>query len=180
MFPREIPSFLRHCNATPALPQNPRNRIQNPISDIKGSRLKITNLYPGEKREVVARYVPGKLTGMAVVTAEGEGPVTLQLVPWATVKGRVVDEQGKPRSRGLTIELEDGKLPIHTFNGRNYDKEEFTIDADGRFELQGLIPGAKYRLELMEGDFIGLGALTKDFVLKPGENRDLGDVKVVK
>ncbi len=155
------------------------NQIENPIKEIKDSHFQVTNLFPGEKREVVARFVPEKLMGMAVITAEGDGPVILKLVPWASVTGRVVDEQGNPRSRGLTIELEDGKLPIHTLNGRNYDKEDFTIDADGRFDLEGLVPGATYRLQLFEGDFIELGDLTKDLVLKPGESRDLGDVKVL-
>ncbi len=156
------------------------NQIQNPISEVKESSFPVTNLFPGESRVVVARFVPKKLMGMAVVNEGDEGPVTLKMVPWASVAGRLVDDQGKPRSSGLEIQLEDGKLPIHTFNGRNYDKEEFAIDSDGRFLLEGLVPGATYRLQVIEGRVRELGDITKEFTLQPGEKRDLGDVKIIK
>jgi hypothetical protein len=156
------------------------NQIENPMNEIEESHFTVTNLIPGESREVVARFVPKKLTGMVVVNDKGDGPVTLKLVPWGSVRGRLVDDQGQPRFQGLRIRLEDGKLPIHTLNGRNYDKEEFTLDPDGRFELLGLVPGATYRLEVIEDSVRILGDVTKDFALKPGEHRDLGDVKIMK
>ena len=139
----------------------------------------MTNLFPGERREVVARYVPGKLMGMAIVSADGDGPVTLALRPWADREGPPGRRPGQPRFRGLEIRLEDGKLPIHTLNGRGYDHPRFTIDPDGRFRLEGLVPGAKYRLQVMEGSVLCLGDITGDIALEPGEDRDLGDVKVL-
>ncbi|MBS0202846.1 MAG: hypothetical protein JSS49_08110 [Planctomycetes bacterium] len=156
------------------------NQIQNPISEVSTSDFTVTNLYPGESREVVARYVPKKLMGMAIVTDMSDEPVTLTLMPWATVIGRLVDDQGNPRFQGLRIQLEDGKLPIHTVNGRNYDKEDFSIDPNGRFLLEGLVPGAKYRLQVVQDSVLILGDLTKVITLKPGEQRDLGDVKLMK
>lgn len=117
--------------------------------------------------------------GMAVVTEKETGPVTLKLVPWANLSGRLVDAQGKPLFRGLRIMLEDFKLPIHTLNGRNYDKQEFLIDPDGRFHIEGLVPGAKYRLEVIEGSIRLLGDITRDFTLESGENRNLGEVKLM-
>jgi hypothetical protein len=156
------------------------NQIQNPISEVKESELTVTNLFPGESREVVARLVSKKLMGMVVVTEKDAEPSTLKLVPWANVKGRLIDDQGRPRFQGLRIRLEDGKLPIHTLNGRNYDKEDFAIEPDGHFHLEGLVPGAKYRLELIEGDVLHRGQITEEFTLKSGEIRDLGDVKAFK
>jgi hypothetical protein len=156
------------------------NQIENPMSQIEETFFTVTNLFPGESREVVARCVPKKLMGMAVVTEKDKGPVTLKLVPWASLTGRLVDDAGQPWFRGLRIQLEDGKLPIHTLNGINYDKEEFLIDPDGKFRIEGLVPGATYRLQVDEGSFSILGDVTDDFTLKPGETRDLGDVKVMK
>jgi hypothetical protein len=156
------------------------NQIENPMSEVENSFFNVTNLLPGESREVVARCVPRKLTGTAVVTEQGDGPVTLKLVPWASLTGRLVDDAGQPRFRGLRIQLEDGNLPIHTLNGLNYDKEEFLIDPDGKFHIEGLVPGATYRLQVDEGSFRILGDVTDDFTLKPGETRDFGDVKVMK
>ncbi len=156
------------------------NQIQNPMEEIEQSSFNVTNLYPGERREVVARYVPNKWTGMAVVTEEGDEPVTLKLQPWATLTGRLVDDAGKPLFRGLQIMLEDYKLPLHTLNGHEYDKEQFAIEPDRRFKLEGLVPGAKYRLEVLKESVQVLGDLTDDFTLNPGENRDLGDVRIKK
>ena len=63
---------------------------------------------------------------------------------------------------------------------------EFTIDADGRFELQGLVPGATYQLSWVESRLRTVdepdplrGRVTGNLVLKPGEVRDLGEVKVM-
>lgn len=156
------------------------NQIENPITKLEGSFFQVTNLKPGERRATVARCVDERLIGMAEVSEADEGPVTLTLSPWARLKGRLVDDDGAPRSRGLSIVLEDGNLPIHTMNGRNYDKQEFLIEPDGRFRIEALVPNAKYRLRLLEGDVLFLGDVTGDFQLSPGENRDLGDVRIKK
>ena len=118
--------------------------------------------------------------GMAIVTEQDSGTVTLKLAPWANLTGRLVDEQGKPLFRGLRIKLEDYELPIHTLNGRDYDKQKFLIDPDGKFHIEGLVPGATYRLAVVEGDLRLLGDITRDFTLEPGADRDIGDVKVMK
>jgi hypothetical protein len=154
-----------------------QNQVENPIRDVAGSDFSVTNLHAGERREVVARYVPGKLMGLAIVGSDGDGPVTLQLRPWANVTGRLVDDGGRPRSRGLEIRLEDGNLPIHTLNGRGFDSPTFAIDANGRFKLEGLVPGAKYRLQVLEGGVLILGGIAGEITLEPGETHDLGDVR---
>ncbi len=116
--------------------------------------------------------------GSAIVAADGEGPVTLELRPWANVSGRLVDERGEPRFRGLEIMLQDGDLPIHTINGRGYSNPTFAIDANGRFRLEGLVPGAKYRLQVIQGSMRILGDVTGDTTLEAGESRDLGEVRI--
>jgi hypothetical protein len=157
-----------------------KNQIENPMSKLLQPQFSVENLYPGEKRHVVARDTAEKLTGLAIVSEVDDGPSTLKLVRWATVRGRLVDDNDQPRSQGLRVRLEDYQLPIHTVNGTNYDKEDFAIDADGRFELIGLVPGAKYRLQLIEGGIFIRGNLTSDIVFEVGEDRDLGNVKVTK
>jgi hypothetical protein len=156
------------------------NQIENPISKIENNYFNVINLFPGESREVVARSVKKRLMGRAVVAEKDAGPITLKLARWANLTGRLVDVQGKPLVSGVRIQLEDYKLPIHTVNGRNYDKQEFLIDPDGKFHIEGLVPGAKYRLQVVEGGYRLLGDITKDFTLEPGESRDIGDVKVMK
>ncbi len=63
------------------------HQIENPMTAIQADRFQVTNLFPGETRQVVARVVSKKLIGMATVTAAGEGASTLQLRPWAALDG---------------------------------------------------------------------------------------------
>ncbi|HEY3963182.1 MAG TPA: carboxypeptidase-like regulatory domain-containing protein [Planctomycetaceae bacterium] len=163
------------------------NQNEEKIDKVTGSQFQVTNLYPGEERHVVARHVGRKLIGMAVVTEKRNGLVTLRMEPWANVKGRLVDEEGNPHSQGLIFDLDGGKRPISTLNGRDYDFQGFTIDADGRFELQGLVPGTTYQLSWVESRLRTVDEpkprrrrIAGDLVLKPGEVRDLGAVKVMK
>ena len=155
------------------------NQVENPITQVGNSTLDISNLYPGENRLIVARSVPRQLMGMATVKADEDGPVTVVLRPWANLTGRLVDNAGQPRWRGLRIRLDDGRLPIHTLNGLQYDKQEFLIDEAGRFQIQGLVPGAEYQLKVLEGSFLMLGSATEKLTLAVGESRDLGDIQVI-
>jgi hypothetical protein len=147
------------------------------MSDIPGDHFTVTNLFPGETREVVAMLVSRKWAGVTTVTHAGDGPVKLQLRPWATVTGRLVDNQGMPSSTAIEIMLDDGKLPLHTIGGRGYDRPVFPIDRDGRFQIEGLIAGPAYTLEAFKGGVQIVGTVAKNLVFKPGETRDLGDVK---
>lgn len=155
------------------------NAIENPMRPIAADHFTVTNLAPGETRLVVARHAERKLAGMVRVAADGAEPLTLQLHPAASVVGRVVDDQGQPRVKGLEIQLDEGPLPLHTVGGRNYFHPQFTIESNGRFRVEGLIAGEPYGLNLLEGGFVILGSLVpKKLTFAPGELKDLGDVKL--
>ncbi len=49
---------------------------------------------------------------------------------------------------------------------------------DGRFRIEGLVPGLKYGANASEGNAF-LGAVFRDMIVAPGEVRDLGDLKIV-
>jgi RNA polymerase sigma factor (sigma-70 family) len=154
------------------------NQVENPMTKVSGDRFTVGNLYPGEARAVVARLVSKKLMGMATVDTQSQGPFSLRLLPWATLAGRLVDDQGRPRANAVEILLDDGKLPLHTLNGRGYDRPKFPIEPDGRFRIEGLVAGAAYGLQVLEGGVQIIGGVAEGLVLKPGEARDLGDVQV--
>ena len=154
------------------------NQIENPMTAIQADHFQVTNLFPGESRAVVARVVFKKLIGLAIVSEAEDGPVTLRLLPWCSLTGRLVDDAGRPRTQAMEIRLDGGKLPIHTVNGRGYDHPTFAVAPDGRFQIEGLVPGAAYKLQALEGGVRILGDLTLDLVLHPGESRDLGDLKI--
>lgn len=59
------------------------------------------------------------------------------------------------------------------------DPEPMT-DADGRFTISGLIPGLKYQLVWKEGRARSIewkGVVFRDVVFKPGEDKNMGEVK---
>ena len=49
------------------------------------------------------------------------------------------------------------------------------IPKDGRFRIEGLIPGKSYTLELIRGSML-VNFVVKDVKVGPGEVKDLGDV----
>ena len=51
-----------------------------------------------------------------------------------------------------------------------------TLDRNGRFGIQGLIPGVRYDVASRTGNTI-LGEICSGLTLRPGESRDLGKVK---
>ena len=54
---------------------------------------------------------------------------------------------------------------------------EATTDDDGRFRIEGLVPGSKYLLNVKDGNAILEGYTKGDLTFKPGKAKDLGDLK---
>ena len=65
-------------------------------------------------------------------------PQTVTLQPWGVLTGRVVDAEGQPASVDAQL------LPLYFPEG--YPK----VGKDGRFRIEGLIPGKPYTLQLLE------------------------------
>jgi hypothetical protein len=118
----------------------------------------VRSLDPAKPRRVRITHAGRKLVGSVELTGDETSPITVRLQPWGTITGRIVDDDGNPRGR-----LEVGGVPI----GR-----------DGRFRIEGLVPGLKHEASAMRG-FRGIGNVYRDVTVGPGEVKDLGDVKVI-
>jgi RNA polymerase sigma factor (sigma-70 family) len=126
------------------------------------STLTVNGLNPGRGRTLTFINEMKHLSGELVIRGDETLPVTVTLLPWATVAGRVVDSDGEPIKEG-------DFYSVHLLWG--YPKP----DKDGRFRIEGLIPGKAYTIFLRpQGRIQGLVA--KDVNVGPGEIRDLGDV----
>ncbi len=132
-----------------------------------------------------------KLAGSVVVRGDEKAPITVKMKPWATVSGRLLDADGKPianadlafteipvRKPGQPMALDAGLHVVQHIAGQ--PRLDPRTDEQGRFRVERLVPGLKYNLALIE-----LGAQPKweglvfaNLVLKPGETKDLGDVKL--
>jgi hypothetical protein len=102
----------------------------------------------------------------------------VRLEPWGAVTGRIVDRHGKPVP-GLAVELlypsqeSPGGLSPGTAGvapGLLAPGRPFRTDANGRFRVEGLIPGQKHRLTFTGGE-------VKDVVAKADEVHEIGDVR---
>jgi hypothetical protein len=104
-------------------------------------------------------------------------PIDIRLQPWATLTGRLVDEDGKPLAR------------VSVFAHCTIAEQEIEMvrlgsvftDADGKFRLDGLVPNVEYELDYRELKPNGRGGtLLKAEKIGPGAERDLGELKVTK
>jgi hypothetical protein len=56
---------------------------------------------------------------------------------------------------------------------------EATTDAEGRFHVEGLVPGLNYFLNVREDAAI-IESLTRELAVETGKTKDLGDLKIKK
>jgi hypothetical protein len=149
-----------------------------PLSDMKVSGLKdmaywetppsdastfmVTSLKPGKSRILSFLSERLRLAGELVLRGDDADPQKITLQPWSTLTGRVVNADGEPW----------GEAEIHSMilpNG--YPK----VGKDGRFRIEGLVPGKLYTLYLVTGSRVR-GTIVTDVTLGSGEVRDLGEI----
>jgi RNA polymerase sigma factor (sigma-70 family) len=136
---------------------------------MKTAAFTITELDPRWPRDVLFKHSEKGLIGALQPPKENGGTVTVQMVPGATVTGRLVGADGRPRAAN---ELE---VRFRARKGLDwaYDlPERIKTDKDGRFRLEALLPGYEYRFTT-ERDELDLGSAPRS-----GQTKDLGDVRM--
>ncbi len=139
-------------------------------------------------RTVVVFSPEKKLAAVQVVRGDEAAPLRIPLRPLSSLTGRVVGADGSPRA-GLRVAATlsrtgEGadRLPIQLFfAGKRWLaslQPKATTGADGKFRLDGLLPGVRYTLAVHEGEADDNLLLRRDGVSPPeaGRNKDLGDV----
>jgi RNA polymerase sigma factor (sigma-70 family) len=149
---------------------------------LKTAEFTLTGLLPDRPRLLQFVHKDKHLAGSLVVQPDEKGPLTVKLRPAGTIVGRVVRPDGTLVTLGQVVagefsaeRLLSGKLNL-TFGSSPGGVQP---DKDGRFRIEGLVPGLKYRLALSQGSYLQMienNAVT----VEAGETKDLGDVKVRK
>jgi RNA polymerase sigma factor (sigma-70 family) len=139
----------------------------------------VLRLEPSTPRTISFVHRERKLIGHAVVHGDEKGPLAVRMEPWGALTGRLVDEQGKPLA-DVRIALHYPSLPAPGLGAL----QEFRSDRDGRFRVEGLLPGHKHELTL-SGDptkkiTLTVGDRLKGLSARAGEVKDLGDIAVKK
>jgi RNA polymerase sigma factor (sigma-70 family) len=135
---------------------------------MKSMEFTVTGL--GDRKRILLFLHPGKKLGaVAVVSGDSEEPVEVKLQPLGSVEGRVVDADGKPWA-GLKVTMRPGEpaedydnLPdeftsfqgafaIHRGLWHKFLGRDTVTDKDGRFRLEGVLPGVSFNVYVSDGD----------------------------
>src|SRR5262249_54897327 len=140
----------------------------------------VGGLEPGHPRLLVFTHKARKLVGAAVLKDEdlkSTAPLEVKLVPAAAITGRLLDDDGLPWAGvPLNVWMSGPDQPTRLGFGCRFG-EAVTSDAQGRFRIEAFVPGVETEVTIETGVTInGSNALQK-LALKPGEVRDLSDVK---
>jgi hypothetical protein len=142
----------------------------------------VGGLEPGHPRLVVFTHKARKLVGAALLKDDdlkSTAPLEIALVPAGTIKGRLLDDDGIPLSGAtLNVGLFD---PDRPGGFACHFGEAITADDQGRFELEAFVPAIETEVSIgsPKSRWVQLdgGPLLRKPALKPGEVRDLGDVR---
>ena len=145
------------------------------------TKVEIHALDPSRPRRVIVRHPGRKLIGSVYLKGDEAGPLALRLQPYGTIAGRVVDDEGRPRG-GIRLTSAGGSFPERPAEqgilpGGNIGIG-ILIGRDGRFRVEGLVPGLKYGGHGFDGNMT-VGELFRDVTVAPGEVKELGDLKLI-
>jgi RNA polymerase sigma factor (sigma-70 family) len=172
-----------------AILADPRERPRS--EGLKSAEFTVQGLSPGGVR-IVVFFHPGKKLGKVLkVRGDEAGPLTVRLEETGAATGRVVDAKGRPwPGVAVTVRLngnpDDAKdLPATDLYQSGMDQvleAKATTDRDGKFRVEGLLPGLPYvihgSVRKKDGEPFTLfnwGRLP-GLAAEPGKTRDLGDV----
>jgi hypothetical protein len=164
---------------------------------LKSPEFTLTGL--GERKRILLfLHTEKKLGAAVVVRGDADEAITVKMQPLGSVEGRVLDADGKPWA-GLKVKLhpqaptpaEYDTLPIEAFGLQGvyafrpdlwsaFVGRDAVTDADGRFKLEGVLPGVEFTLYVSDGDLAKERTLVvtrKQVGVETGKAKDLGDLK---
>jgi hypothetical protein len=148
------------------------------ITALKGASVTALALSPARPRTLTCVHAGRKLAGHIRLTGKEAGPVTVRLQPWATLSGRLLDEDGKAMP-GVQVRLfyaEDSERGLFE-SGIPASTKAVKTDASGTFRVEGVFPGMSVTPSFVhEGRFRDIGRAYRNLTLTPGQTRALGDL----
>jgi RNA polymerase sigma factor (sigma-70 family) len=172
------------------LPQFPRHQFPGSAPKppgLEGADFTVLGLNPHKTRNVVFIHPEKKLGKVQAVRADEDGPLTVRLEPLGGVAGRVLDAQGRPWA-GLTVQVELTRL-ITAYKNLPWETTlklrpvldvTQTTDREGKFRIDGLLPGLRYNVVISDGGLQPGKLVTyyvEDLAPESGKTKDLGDLK---
>jgi hypothetical protein len=173
-----------------------QGRFDAPRQWVRGGKFELAGVDPGAEDVRVFFLDPKNKLG-ALVHLDGkraDEPLTVTLQPTGTAVVRLVNEQGQPianedYSYGPHMVVTPGPSPMLAYGRElegafadefilaNWDREnhwDLKTDANGVVRLEGLIPGATYRIL---GGADGIFEVLHEFTVESGQTIDLGTLQ---
>ena len=144
-----------------------------PMPEVReSSSFVATGLSPDHPRTIIARHEGRGLGGALVLRGEEEEPVRFRLEPLGGLAGRLIDLDGLPLGGAALLQARAPRDPLAVLPLETRPR----CDAEGRFRIEGLVPGLAYFFEVEIGGR-SIPAI-RGATIRPGEVSDLGDVRV--
>lgn len=144
------------------------------IDTLKGDEFTVPAINPKAKRPLVFLHKEKKLGYyLKDLRDEAAGPLTGKLQPCGSASERVIDGVGQ-RVGGLRLDVHGQTLPVA--GEASGGDQAVTTDKEGRFRVEGLVPGQDYAVE-EPGDNPGCPRVHGEVMARSGEHKDMGDLK---
>jgi RNA polymerase sigma factor (sigma-70 family) len=117
---------------------------------LKSANCPIYALNPEEPRQLEFLHTHRKLAALVTLRGDEQAPVTVRLAPNGGVTGRALDMDGQPVAGAELYPLyptEVGQQLLRVLDRQSGPQ----TDKDGRFRLEGLVPGLQFELVLVKG-----------------------------
>jgi RNA polymerase sigma factor (sigma-70 family) len=151
----------------------------------KTAEFTVAAMRSDESRLLQFSHAEKKLAGSRVVRGDEKGPLTLKLSLAGVVTGRFVTPDGKALAdlelfSIIAEPLADPRDPPKLDLTAGAFPSGLRTDKEGKFRIEGIVPGLKYRIALSKGMYTlrPEGAVGTGVTVKAGETKDLGEVKI--
>lgn len=136
------------------------------------------HLEPGKPRLMVFYELTKKLVGTLRLKGDEKEPVTVRLGQCGTIKGRLLDEDGKPLAK-VVVDLYFLDRPASEIHKEIHRANLVETDADGRFQIENVIPGPKFSLWFKQGvRFFEPLVQLDDSSVQAGAALNVGEIKL--
>jgi RNA polymerase sigma factor (sigma-70 family) len=156
----------------------------------QNTSFRVRGVDPGRPRTLVFIHPTKKLGKVQIVREDQRGPLQVRLEPLSSVTGRILNAGGRPYE-GLRVRAQvkqdhkdENRMPtlfqLECISESNQLDPQGMTDAEGKFHLDGLIPGLEYMLDVREdkrSDPLQLLGPRNWSAAESGKTKNLGDLK---
>jgi hypothetical protein len=134
-------------------------------------------LDPENPRELMLIHAERKLAAFVTLRGDEKEPVTVKLSPAGALAGRALNAGGELVADAEVYAFY--KTPVgQQLNRRRSQPGPPRTDKEGRFLLEGIVPGLEFRLTFRTGGKMLEPEKRTDIKLEPGQKRDEGDIRL--